>query len=149
MEIKEKLPQKIEKYSWLSRTFVRVYRCCGQNHQIMENNKYKFYRLGQEAKKANKPVEAIENYKMYSQFLDEKDKHIPFLWIHHLLFELERYQEAKDSLLIFAKGCSYPHASKVLKEKSKLYENIDSEINKLLVLESENYKELQKKITQK
>jgi hypothetical protein len=84
----------------------------------MENDKYKYYRLGQNAKNANKPNEAIVHYLTYSEYLKEEYKHIPFLWVHNFLYDLEKYEEARNHLLTYSKGCSYLHAAKTLKEKT-------------------------------
>ena len=113
----------------------------------MENNRYKYYQLGLAAEQNNQPIEAIEYYQQYATFLAENDRHIPYLWIHNILFNLARYDEAIDYLLLFCQGCSYPHAAKVLKEKSKLYLSDKPEVVKGLNEKAKEYQRLQKQLS--
>ena len=117
----------------------------------MENNRYKFYRLGQDAESEKKYEKAIEYYLTYSTYLEEKDKHIPLIWIHNIHFSKERFEEAKDFLLEYCKGCSFPYASKILKEKVQTYEEVNQfKISMLLKDESKDYQKKQiEKLKQK
>ena len=106
----------------------------------MENNRYKFYRLGQGAESDKDFDKAKEHYLSYSSYLKEKDKHIPFIWIHDILFNQEKYDEAKEYLLKFCKGCSFPYASNILKEKMQLYKAVSQiAISNLLKKTSKEY----------
>lgn len=106
----------------------------------MENLKYKYYRLGRDAEVSGDFKQAVEYYKEYSTHLLAKDQHIPFLWIHNLLLRLSDLDSAVKYLLLYSEGCSPLHAKRTLKEKSKEYEELDSQIALMLKNKSKSLK---------
>lgn len=105
----------------------------------MENLRYKYYRLGQEAEKIKDYSKAVEYYQEYSSHLADKDKHIPYLWIHELFLKQSDHENALKYLLQFCEGCSMPNAAKILKEKSKEYEVVNPGISNMLKEKSREY----------
>lgn len=87
----------------------------------MENLRYKYFQLGRKAEEMNHLENAIDHFLKYMEYLDEKDKHIPNLWIYKNYLKLNNFSKAEEFLYKYCEGCSYPYAHTILKnEVSKM-----------------------------
>lgn len=85
-----------------------------------------YYWLGRRYHEEGKIPEAIEAYKEYSTHLDEKDQHMPHLWISNYYKELGDVQKTLKHLEIYAAGCTPPRAAEIYKDLGEKYLVLDA-----------------------
>jgi tetratricopeptide (TPR) repeat protein len=77
---------------------------------------YRYYRQGRDAEESGFINDAISSYISYSEHLNEKDQHIPFLWIAKLYMKKGDFANSIESLKTWSSQTSPTFAAEVIKD---------------------------------